>query len=196
MASEEHRKRYRDFNQVIYKVETGFLTKRCTRCGTPWDDREECKCGIVRYKNCGTCAWSFEISRKSKKNPFGKGTPRFKISRRYCFYNDKWAEPSTRGIKQWNRRDLVSVKRTNTCNLWVSKNWKAELKKIKGVRSIPTNVKRSVWIRDKGKCVTCGSNQNLEFDHIIPHSRGGSNTERNIQLLCSACNRKKLDRIV
>jgi hypothetical protein len=62
-------------------------------------------------------------------------------------------------------------------------------------RSISEQVKNSVWRRDEGKCVECGSNENLEFDHIIPHSKGGANTKRNIQLLCESCNRKKSDNI-
>ena len=58
-------------------------------------------------------------------------------------------------------------------------------------RSIPQKVKDSVWNRDGGKCVECGSNEDLEFDHIIPFSKGGANTYRNIQLLCEHCNRSK-----
>ena len=57
------------------------------------------------------------------------------------------------------------------------------------------SVKDKVWKRDGGKCVECGSNENLEFDHIIPHSKGGANTYRNIQLLCEPCNRSKSAKI-
>ena len=57
--------------------------------------------------------------------------------------------------------------------------------------NIPQKIRRSVWRRDEGKCVECGSNERLEFDHVIPVSKGGSNTERNIQLLCEHCNRSK-----
>lgn len=56
---------------------------------------------------------------------------------------------------------------------------------------IPENVRIFVWQRDGGKCVTCGTRENLEFDHIIPFSKGGSATERNIQLLCRSCNSAK-----
>jgi 5-methylcytosine-specific restriction endonuclease McrA len=56
---------------------------------------------------------------------------------------------------------------------------------------IPENVRLFVWQRDKGQCVRCGSRERLEFDHIIPVVAGGSNTERNIQLLCESCNRSK-----
>lgn len=66
----------------------------------------------------------------------------------------------------------------------------------KGQRaSIPKRVQREVWRRDGGRCVECGSRKNLEFDHIIPISKGGSNTARNIQLLCEECNRKKSNKI-
>ena len=60
---------------------------------------------------------------------------------------------------------------------------------------IPESVKMFVWRRDHSRCVQCGSNELLEFDHIIPVVEGGSNTERNIQLLCESCNRKKGRRI-
>jgi 5-methylcytosine-specific restriction endonuclease McrA len=56
---------------------------------------------------------------------------------------------------------------------------------------IPESVRLFVWQRDGGKCVKCGSRERLEFDHIIPLAAGGSNTERNIQLLCEGCNRSK-----
>ena len=56
---------------------------------------------------------------------------------------------------------------------------------------IPDEVKIFVWQRDGGRCVKCKSQQNLEFDHIIPLSQGGSNTARNLQLLCEKCNRSK-----
>ena len=62
-------------------------------------------------------------------------------------------------------------------------------------RQISQEVKDLVWNRDIGKCTQCGSNEKLEFDHIIPFSKGGSNTYRNIQLLCEPCNRKKLNKI-
>ncbi len=60
---------------------------------------------------------------------------------------------------------------------------------------IPEDVRIFVWKRDGGTCVQCGSQERLEFDHIIPVAKGGSNTGRNIQLLCETCNRRKSDHI-
>ena len=63
-------------------------------------------------------------------------------------------------------------------------------------RLIPTAVKLEVWKRDKGRCVECGSTDNLHFDHIIPYSKGGSSlVAENIQLLCARHNLEKHDRI-
>ncbi len=62
-------------------------------------------------------------------------------------------------------------------------------------RHIPEHVKREVWARDGGKCVLCSDANYLEFDHVIPHSRGGANTTGNVRLLCRRCNLQKGDKI-
>lgn len=63
-------------------------------------------------------------------------------------------------------------------------------------RMIPSHVKIEVWKRDGGKCVSCGSTDNLHYDHIIPFSKGGSSlVSSNIQLLCARHNLVKSDNI-
>jgi hypothetical protein len=67
-----------------------------------------------------------------------------------------------------------------------------EHQEIEQRRIIPSHVKVAVWRRDKGACVTCGSTQNLHFDHILPYSKGGtSDSVENIQLLCMRHNIQK-----
>ena len=56
---------------------------------------------------------------------------------------------------------------------------------------IPAGIRLYVWQRDQGCCISCGSKDRLEFDHIIPVALGGSSTDRNLQLLCERCNREK-----
>ena len=63
-------------------------------------------------------------------------------------------------------------------------------------RLIPGAVKQAVYKRDRGRCVECGSSDNLHFDHVIPYSRGGSSlVAENIQLLCARHNLAKHDKI-
>lgn len=64
-------------------------------------------------------------------------------------------------------------------------------------RVIPTAVKLAVWKRDGGKCVECGADDELHFDHDLPWSKGGTSiTETNVQLLCARHNLQKSDHIL
>ena len=74
------------------------------------------------------------------------------------------------------------------------------------LRVVPQDLKDLVWKRCQGMCQAnwriddsfdknmgeiCGSNEDLEFDHIVPYSRGGKTVYRNLQLLCQRHNRMK-----
>jgi len=76
----------------------------------------------------------------------------------------------------------------------------------KKTRKISHDLKDRVWRRDRGMCQAnfrldskldknsgevCGSNENIEYDHIVPFSKGGLSTYRNLQLLCQKHNRIK-----
>ena len=63
-------------------------------------------------------------------------------------------------------------------------------------RLIPSQVKQEVWLRDGGKCVSCGAVDELHFDHIVPFSKGGTSlSAQNVQLLCARHNLQKSAKI-
>jgi hypothetical protein len=69
-------------------------------------------------------------------------------------------------------------------------------------RTIPRDIMLKVVRRDGQICQQCHLNvpdTNIEFDHLIPVSRGGPTSVDNLRILCKECNRKKsnsLDQIL
>lgn len=70
-----------------------------------------------------------------------------------------------------------------------------ETKEIrKHSRSIPRDVMLKVVRRDGQICQECNEpvrDDEVEFDHIIPFSKGGRSTVENLRLIHKGCNRKK-----
>jgi hypothetical protein len=67
-----------------------------------------------------------------------------------------------------------------------------ELRKVS--RFIPRDIQFKVLKRDNQICQICKRNvidNEIEFDHIIPFSKGGPTEVHNIRLLCKECNRKR-----
>lgn len=98
--------------------------------------------------------------------------------------NEKIEKEKIRQLKTQVRKELIEEGILSSLN-------DTDLKR----EPIPQDVLDKVWNRDGGKCVKCGSQEKIEFDHIIPFSKGGSNTYRNLQILCEKCNRGKSNNI-
>lgn len=58
-------------------------------------------------------------------------------------------------------------------------------------KKISLDLRREVYASNNWACAYCGSNQDLEIDHIVPLSRGGTEDRSNLQTLCASCNKKK-----
>lgn len=73
-----------------------------------------------------------------------------------------------------------------------------ETKELRNIsRRIPRPVQFRVLKRENQICSDCGKSvqdDDIHFDHIIPHSKGGSSDEHNVRLLCSKCNIRRSDR--
>ena len=63
-------------------------------------------------------------------------------------------------------------------------------------RPLPGNwesLKKLVTARDGYRCKMCGTTRNLQLDHIIERSDGGTDDIRNLRWLCPKCHKTKTD---
>ena len=70
----------------------------------------------------------------------------------------------------------------------------SEMRRI--TRHIPRAMLIRVVRRDNQTCQLCGTSlleSDIEIDHIIPFSKGGPTEEHNLRVLCTECNRKRLN---
>ena len=66
-------------------------------------------------------------------------------------------------------------------------------------RNISNSTIIRVARRDNNTCQICGKvllDREIEIDHVIPYSRGGTSDESNLRVTCLDCNRKKGKKIV
>lgn len=53
-----------------------------------------------------------------------------------------------------------------------------------------------IYDRDDWTCQQCGSGDDITLDHVIPISKGGTNSDGNLQTLCRPCNSSKKDLVL
>ena len=98
-------------------------------------------------------------------------------------------------VSQYEPEDVACKIFGHTCPVFFVQSGATETKegRVEG-RYIPRAVMLKVVRRDNHICQSCHQHvrdDEIEFDHIIPVSKGGPTTVDNLQLFCRSCNRKK-----
>jgi 5-methylcytosine-specific restriction endonuclease McrA len=53
-----------------------------------------------------------------------------------------------------------------------------------------------ILVRDGHRCQRCGGNEDLTIDHVQHWSRGGTNADDNLRVLCRPCNSQRRDGVL
>ena len=101
--------------------------------------------------------------------------------------------------KEWEQYDVPKSWEKDPLSSSAKFNPKVHSKKVQPKRKpISGRVRQNVFMRDNYTCQICGKTIDdgvtLHLDHIQPVSKGGSDEEDNLQVLCSQCNLEKHNR--
>lgn len=107
----------------------------------------------------------------------------------------KWREENIDKYKEYNREhhkcSYPNNKERINCN---TRNRRAKIAGLSG-----KHTKKDIdnlFVKQSGKCFYCGDILNTyQVDHVIPVSRGGSNSPDNLVLACEFCNKSKGNRL-
>lgn len=118
--------------------------------------------------------------------------------------DDVWGEiegalhlnPATwKEIEGYSESDIGCKVFGHVCPVFIYASGATETKEARRQgRHIPREVMLKVVRRDNHICQKCHTHvpdDQIEFDHVIPYSKGGPSTVDNLRLLCRTCNRKK-----
>jgi hypothetical protein len=114
------------------------------------------------------------------------------IEKILCLEPNRWS-----WISQFQTEELSCNVYGHICPVFLSAEPFTETKEgRRHGRKIPREIMLQVIRRDGQICQVCRKNvqdNEVEFDHRIPFTRGGPTTAENIRLLCRQCNRRKKD---
>ena len=105
--------------------------------------------------------------------------------------------PRWKFLQQFDSEELECAVYGHVCPVFLTASGATETKKFRRhSRHIPQDLILKVARRDGQICQICHQpvpDDQVQLDHIIPHSRGGPLTADNLRLVHKACNRKKSD---
>lgn len=115
--------------------------------------------------------------------------------------SDKWQQDNPDGVskrtRRWRQKNLDKVR--NNISRWQKENPekmaakynRRRTRKTKAGGSYTGEEFKTLCKQYDNRCLCCGKKKKLEFDHVIPVSKGGSSDISNGQPLCRSCNSSK-----
>jgi 5-methylcytosine-specific restriction endonuclease McrA len=173
----------------------GVDMKQCSKCfeTKPFTDfykNNKVKDGLYAY--CKPC--SKEVAKNNYlKNP-----------EKHIAYTKSWKKDNPEKVNAQNRRRnkkypeklLEQTRRYRSKNPEVvaNQNHRRRDRKINnGSFVIRKSFMRKLY---ESQCWYCGSNKNIQADHVVPLARGGRHSEGNLMPLCRSCNLSKRDKTI
>lgn len=137
-------------------------------------------------KRCSKCKVEKELGEfyGASRNPGG-----LRYECKICVkkYNKEWTRRNPAYMRQYHRKNYETMKAVK------------HRKRVR-VEQSAGSYTGDEWIDlcnvFNNQCLSCGSRENLEVDHVIPLAIGGSNEVSNLQPLCRTCNASKGSRII
>ena len=168
--------------------------KTCTKCKNtkPLFDFSKCLKNSDNYRSyCRECEKSYQAKYRVENSEKRK------------ILQQKWKEKNAEKHKLYQREWYLKNKKTvlEKQREWRAKNPDAyrvysenrRSRKSFGGGRLSPDLCEKLFKLQKGKCACCKKplGKNYHMDHIMPLFLGGTNTDDNIQLLRSECNRQK-----
>lgn len=150
----------------------------CAHCGRPFKKPTR----FVKPRNycCRPCLWA------SRRVPEARWKDPGQIAAYHRDYREKNRERHNERGRLWARNNREK------------RNENQRLRRT--LRSRKKAISYEAWqkILDRygHKCLRCGATEDLQCDHVVPVSKGGTDSPSNIQPLCGACDRWKQDKTI
>lgn len=192
-------------------------TKKCSKCGGVFPATREyfhpkadCKYGVV--STCKVCKNAYYKQWRNanleqrrayyRANNIKNATTRRKSRREWYWrnrqhqldaakrYREKHLDKVRNSYRRWSQTE-----RGKKCVL-VNRNKRRALLRGSKEHHTADDIERKLR-NQKGRCWWCGKavGDNYHVDHIIPLSKGGDNSARNICIACPQCNNSKYNKL-